>query len=86
MSSFQIHFTIASKKERRIKHMKNKLLLGCFMAIVSMTCPKEFSNFQGYITEDTHIICYNTNNDELEIDGEEENIPTPYDCDLPPQK
>lgn len=65
--------------------MKNKLLLGCFMTIVSMTCTKEFSNFQGYITEDIRIICYNTNNDEFEIDEEEENIPTPYDCDLPPR-
>lgn len=66
--------------------MKNKIFLGYFMTITLMLWAKLPSGLQHYIEEASYTICYNTSNDNLEIDEEEENIPTTYDCDLPPQK
>ena len=65
--------------------MKNRIFLGYFMTSALMIWAKPPSGLQHY-EEAPYTICYNTNSDDLEIDEEEENIPTPYDCDLPPQK
>ena len=56
--------------------MKNRIFLGYFMTIALMIWAKPPSGLQHY-EEAPYTICYNTNSDDLEIDEEEENIPTP---------